>query len=82
MSAAWRASAARARERAKADPSVIPHGTTTGYSYWWCRCPQCGEAARIQRAELRSVARQRAGAALTDFNRRLLASREQRKAAA
>ena len=34
----------RARARAAADPSLIPHGEYGGYTYWACRCPKCKEA--------------------------------------
>ena len=32
---------ARAQARAKEDPSIVPHGTPSGYSYWGCRCGDC-----------------------------------------
>ena len=39
----------RPRER-----QLIPHGTSSGYSYWRCRCPECrayhaAEARRMRR---------------------------------
>lgn len=30
-----------ARERGKTDPTLIPHGTASGYEYWGCRCVPC-----------------------------------------
>lgn len=35
---------AAARARAAADPSLIPHGTSSGYVYWGCRCIPCTAA--------------------------------------
>jgi hypothetical protein len=31
----------RARRRAQEDPSLVPHGTLSGYTYWACRCAAC-----------------------------------------
>lgn len=39
-----RRSRAKAQERAKADPTVVPHGTLSGYDYWGCRCDGCSDA--------------------------------------
>lgn len=39
-----RARRADARTRGKADPSLIPHGTSSGYCFWGCRCGICGRA--------------------------------------
>ncbi|WP_242882651.1 hypothetical protein [Actinomadura litoris] len=36
--------------RAAADPSLIPHGTQTGYINWRCRCEECAAANRAQRS--------------------------------
>ncbi|KAB2344828.1 hypothetical protein [Actinomadura rudentiformis] len=30
--------------RAAADPSIVPHGTTSGYINWDCRCDPCTDA--------------------------------------
>ena len=35
----------RAKERAAADPSLVPHGTYRGYTYWGCRCVECRGAS-------------------------------------
>jgi hypothetical protein len=46
------ATAAQKRERvtrAAADPSLIPHGTQSGYINWLCRCPACKDANRALR---------------------------------
>lgn len=39
-----RRSRMKAQERAKADPTVVPHGTLSGYDYWGCRCDGCSDA--------------------------------------
>lgn len=31
----------QARQRAAENPSVVPHGTISGYDYWSCRCIEC-----------------------------------------
>jgi 3D (Asp-Asp-Asp) domain-containing protein len=52
-------SKARARERAELDPSVIPHGTDSGYQYYGCKCQACRDAggrARAARARATGVA--------------------------
>lgn len=46
---------ARAQERARLDPSLIPHGTPQGYSYWGCRCWDCREVASQRRARQRAA---------------------------
>ncbi|MBO2464468.1 hypothetical protein [Actinomadura violacea] len=35
--------------RAAADPSLVPHGTQSGYVNWSCRCTPCCEANRAAR---------------------------------
>jgi hypothetical protein len=37
--------------RGRADPSLIPHGTKSGYSNWGCRCDECtaGHALDMKR---------------------------------
>lgn len=40
---------ARRLARAAEDPSLIPHGTQSGYINWNCRCPKCVEANRTKR---------------------------------
>ena len=35
---------ANARARALADPSIVPHGTESGYCFWGCRCGICKRA--------------------------------------
>jgi len=38
---------------ARREPSEDVHGTTTGYTYWRCRCDLCREAMSIYHAERR-----------------------------
>lgn len=54
---------ARAQERARLDPTLIPHGTPQGYSYWGCRCDVCTEANTSRRTRQREAvkARRRGG---------------------
>lgn len=52
----------RARERARQDPSVVPHGTSTGYGYWACRCADCTAAATAATGTSRHGTRAKAGA--------------------
>jgi hypothetical protein len=33
-----------ARAAAAADPSIVPHGSSSGYVYHGCRCPDCTSA--------------------------------------
>lgn len=33
-----------AREKARLDPSIVPHGTASGYNYYGCRCDDCALA--------------------------------------
>lgn len=54
------AAAARVRERGRVDPSLIPHGTASGYRNWACRCATCkaagaesNRAAKARRREAR-----------------------------
>lgn len=68
----WAAHAASARERASADPALIPHGTRCGYEYWACRCLSCGEANRLAKARTKARRKIRRGIPLTDFDRRVL----------
>lgn len=49
-----------ARAAAAADPSVVPHGTSSGYVYWGCRCADCTRAH--SGSTLRSRAKQREAA--------------------
>lgn len=49
-------SRAAARERAQLDPTLIPHGTAAGYSYWACRCWRCRGHAAARRARQRAAA--------------------------
>jgi hypothetical protein len=37
-----------ARERGRADPSLIPHGLSSGFDYWGCRCDRCTAAKRVR----------------------------------
>lgn len=76
------ASTARARVRALADPSLIPHGTVSGYGHWGCRCAPCSEAGRMARAASRARRKQRDGEPLTGWDAEVLAYCESRKAAA
>jgi hypothetical protein len=78
---AWTDSRDRARERAVADPSLIPHGTPSGYHYWGCHCRECAEARRLCDAANDARARIRDGRPLTDFARTALADYGQRMAA-
>lgn len=48
MSTTWLERANAARARAALDPSVVPHGTASGYTYWGCRCPRCLGAIKAQ----------------------------------
>jgi hypothetical protein len=48
---------ARAQQRARQDPSLIPHATPQGYSYWGCRCDDCTEANTQRRRRQRDAAR-------------------------
>jgi hypothetical protein len=43
---------ARAQARAAADPSVVPHGTVSGYDYWGCRCNACARTKSARNREL------------------------------
>jgi hypothetical protein len=36
-------------ERARQDPSIIPHGTLGGYSNYSCRCDECQDVRRSYR---------------------------------
>lgn len=36
-------------ERAKLDPTIIPHGTLGGYSNYSCRCDECQDVRRSYR---------------------------------
>lgn len=40
--------------RAAADPSVIPHGTVSGYRNWGCRCAECRAAGSAATAYSKS----------------------------
>lgn len=44
------------RARGRADPTVIPHGTVSGYRNWACRCAACREAHRAYHADYRRFA--------------------------
>lgn len=37
--------------RGKADPSLIPHGTLSGYSNWACLCDACRAAGHAEWAK-------------------------------
>lgn len=54
-----RARRADARARGQADPSLIPHGSSSGYCFWGCRCGICkrAQAKRDAVAYRRRVAR-------------------------
>lgn len=47
------AEGARRKARAAADPSVVPHGTVSGYRNWGCRCDPCCLAGRAASAKSR-----------------------------
>lgn len=49
---------AAARKRGIADPSLIPHGTLSGYQFWGCRCSAC--RARVAQAWRERAARRHA----------------------
>lgn len=56
-----------ARKRGAADPSLIPHGTPSGYDYWGCRCDVCCTVRRDSdrrkyRGELTALAHDTTGA--------------------
>jgi len=57
-----RARRADARARGQADPSLIPHGTSSAYCYWGCRCGICKRAHAIRQAACYRRRVQRAGA--------------------
>lgn len=72
MTARWNSAAAAARGRAAADPSLVPHGTRSGYAYWGCKCGACAEEARLAQATVRARRKQRLGLPLTDWDAEML----------
>jgi hypothetical protein len=69
-----RRSRARAQQRAKADPTLVPHGTPSGYDYWGCRCDACSDANfRVGLEQREKHARRRAAKAQ---ERRVQAARQ------
>jgi hypothetical protein len=60
----------RARARGAEDPTLIPHGTPSGYDYWGCRCDDCSDvntrAGREEREKRRERREARRAAGFTD----------------
>ena len=52
---------ADARARAQADPSIVPHGTSSGYCFWGCRCGICKRAHSVRQAKAYQQWRRRNG---------------------
>lgn len=46
--ASLRLSAQKRFERAKVDPSIVPHGTINGYRNYACRCSRCKAAGSVE----------------------------------